>query len=51
VLRGLRRGTVAAITGIAAAVLLLFIGLPLLAIFQRVPLSTLLDQLQLPSGP
>ncbi len=38
----------AAITGIAAAVLLLFIGLPLLAIFQRVPLSTLLDQLHSP---
>jgi len=29
-------------------VLLLFIGLPLLAIFQRVPLSTLLDQLHSP---
>jgi len=41
----LRKGAVAAATGIAAAALLTFIGLPLLAIFQRVPLSTLLGQL------
>jgi molybdate transport system permease protein len=36
------------ITGIAAAVLVAFIGLPLLAIFLRVPLSTLLAQLRSP---
>ena len=38
----------AAITGIAAAVLVAFVGLPLLAIFLRVPLSTLLEQLHSP---
>ena len=37
-----------AITGIAIAVLLLFVGLPVLAIFQRVPLSKLLAQLHSP---
>jgi molybdate transport system permease protein len=36
------------ITGISAAVLVAFIGLPLLAIFLRVPLSTLLEQLRSP---
>ena len=40
--------TAAAITGIAAAVLIAFIGLPILAIFLRVPLSTLLVQLRSP---
>ncbi len=38
----------AAVTGIAAAALVAFIGLPLLAIFLRVPLSTLLAQLRSP---
>jgi molybdate transport system permease protein len=38
----------AVITGIAVAVLVAFIGLPLLAIFLRVPLSTLLEQLRSP---
>jgi molybdate transport system permease protein len=38
----------AAITGIAAAVLVAFIGLPLLAIFLRVPLGTLIEQLRSP---
>ena len=46
--RGLRKGTATAITGIAVAALLFFIGLPLLAIFERVPLSTLLAQLHSP---
>jgi molybdate transport system permease protein len=44
----LLRLTAAAITGIAAAVLLTFVGLPLLAIFLRVPLSTLVAQLHSP---
>jgi molybdate transport system permease protein len=48
VIRRLQRGTAAAITGVAAAILVVFIGLPLLAIFLRVPLSTLLDQLRSP---
>jgi molybdate transport system permease protein len=39
------RWTAAAITGIAVAVLLTFVGLPLVAIFQHVPLSALLAQL------
>ncbi len=38
----------AAITGIAAAVLTAFVGLPLLAIFLRVPLGTLVAQLHSP---
>jgi len=38
--------TAAAITGIAAAVLVAFIGLPLVAIFLRVPIGTLLAQLR-----
>ena len=42
--RRLQRGA-AAITAIAAAVLILFIGLPLISIFLRVPLSTLVHQL------
>lgn len=44
-IRGLQRSTAAVIVGIAAAVLLFFIGLPLLAIFLRVPLSSLIGQL------
>ena len=43
--RRLQRGAAAAITAIAAAVLILFIGLPLISIFLRVPLSTLVHQL------
>ena len=39
---------VAAITGIAATALVGFIGLPLVAIFLRVPISTLLAQLHSP---
>ena len=46
--RKLLRLTAAAITGIAAAVLIAFIGLPLLAIFLRVPLSSLIAQLHSP---
>ena len=42
--RSLSKIAAVAITGIATAVLILFVGLPLLAIFTRVPLSTLLDQ-------
>jgi molybdate transport system permease protein len=44
-IRRLQRGAAAAITVIAAAVLVVFVGLPLLAIFLRVPLGTMLDQL------
>ena len=44
-MRSLSKGAAVTITGIATAALLLFVGLPLLAIFTRVPLSTLLDQL------
>ena len=44
-IRRLQRGAAAAITVIAAAVLIVFIGLPLLSIFLRVPLETMLDQL------
>lgn len=44
----LLRWTATAVTGIAVAVLLTFIGLPLLAIFQHVPLSALLVQLHSP---
>jgi len=43
--RRLQRGAAAALTAIAAAVLIFFIGLPLLSIFLRVPLSTLVHQL------
>jgi len=43
-LRNLSKVTAVAVTGIATAALVLFVGLPLLAIFTRVPLSTLLDQ-------
>ena len=46
--RRLLRLAAAAITGIAAAVLLTFIGLPLLAIFLHVPLATLVAQLHSP---
>jgi molybdate transport system permease protein len=44
-IRRLQRGTAAAITVIAAAVLVVFVGLPLLSIFLKVPLSTLIEQL------
>ncbi len=40
--------TAAAITGIAVSVLTAFVGLPLLAIFLRVPLGTLVAQLHSP---
>jgi len=45
VIRRLQRGAAAAITVIAAAVLVVFIGLPLLAVFLRVPAGTMVDQL------
>ncbi|MEI6727402.1 MAG: hypothetical protein WCN81_14415, partial [Actinomycetes bacterium] len=46
--RRLHLTAAAVLTGAAAAVLVAFIGLPLLAIFLRVPLSMLLEQLRSP---
>lgn len=48
VARVLGKGAAAAFVGSAAAVLVLFIGLPMVAIFLRVPLATLLAQLHSP---
>jgi molybdate transport system permease protein len=48
VIRRLQRGTAAAITAIAAAVLIVFVGLPLLSIFLKVPLGEMAEQLRSP---
>ena len=43
-LRSLSRVTAATVTGVATGALVLFVGLPMVAIFTRVPLHTLLAQ-------